>query len=242
MTVSTAAMIAWMQARKGNVSYSMDHRDGPDSYDCSSAIYYAGISGGMSELDWACSTETEHAWLEANEWECIAENEEFDCQYGDIFIWGQKGYSAGAFGHTGIFLDTEGTIIHCNYPDDGIGIAEHDDLWMRVGQPYYYCYRYKGAPATTPNPAQTEHAVTQFEQEIANGVSLQNSPQPYFEATVSGDYWVEAHPFSGAEEKELFKKGTRVRVYEKVNGYSRVGSPQSYQWIEDKVLTEHKDL
>ena len=102
MTVSTAEMIAWMQARKGNVSYSMDHRDGPDSYDCSSAIYYAGVSGGMSELDWACSTETEHAWLEANGWECIAENEEFDCQYGDIFIWGQKGYSAGEFGHTGM--------------------------------------------------------------------------------------------------------------------------------------------
>ena len=54
MTVSTAGMIAWMQARKGNVSYSMDRRDGPDSYDCSSAIYYAGVSGGMSELDWAC--------------------------------------------------------------------------------------------------------------------------------------------------------------------------------------------
>ncbi len=35
--------------------------------------------------------------------------------------------------------------------------------------------------------------------------------------------WIEAHPFSGAEEKELFKKGTRVRVYEKVNGYSRIG-------------------
>lgn len=66
MTVSTAEMIAWMQARKGNVSYSMDHRDGPDSYDCSSAIYYAGISGGMSMLDWACSTETEHDWLKAN--------------------------------------------------------------------------------------------------------------------------------------------------------------------------------
>ena len=71
---------------------------------------------------------------------------------------------------------------------------------------------------------------------------MQNSQQPYFEATVSGDYWVEAHPFSGAEEKELFKKGTRVRVYEKVNGYSRIGSPQSYQWIEDKVLIDHKDL
>lgn len=121
----------------------------------------------MSKLDLACSTETEHDWLKDNRWECIAENEEFDCQYGDIFIWGRKGYSAGEFGHTGIFLDTEGTIIHCNYPDDGIGIDEHDDL----------------------------------------------------------------HAFSGAEEKELFKKGTRVRVYEKVNGYSRIGSPQSYQWI-----------
>lgn len=113
---------------------------------------------------------------------------------------------------------------------------------MRVGRPYYYCYRYKGNTETVPNQEQIENATTQFEREIANGVSLQNSQQPYFEATVSGDYWVEAHPFSGAEEKELFKKGTRVRVYEKVNGYSRIGSPQSYQWIEDKVLTDHKDL
>lgn len=92
MTVSTAEMIAWMQARKGNVSYSMDHRDGPDSYDCSSAIYY--------------------------------------------------------------------------------------------------CYRYKGNTETVPNQEQIENATTQFEREIANGVSLQNSQQPYFEATVSGDYWV----------------------------------------------------
>lgn len=67
MTSSTTEMIAWMQARKGNVSYSMDHRDGPYSYDCSSAIYYAGISGGMSKLDWACSTETEHDWLKDND-------------------------------------------------------------------------------------------------------------------------------------------------------------------------------
>ncbi|WP_423253337.1 peptidoglycan amidohydrolase family protein, partial [Melissococcus plutonius] len=31
-------MIQWMEDRKGKVTYSMEHRYGPNSYDCSSAV------------------------------------------------------------------------------------------------------------------------------------------------------------------------------------------------------------
>ncbi|WP_369118315.1 peptidoglycan amidohydrolase family protein, partial [Enterococcus thailandicus] len=33
--MSKEAMIQWMTARERKVSYSMDHRTGPNSYDCS---------------------------------------------------------------------------------------------------------------------------------------------------------------------------------------------------------------
>lgn len=87
--------IAWMQARKGRVTYSMEYRDGEDSYDCSSAIYYALRSGGAVSAGWAVNTEYEHDWLIKNGYELIAENTECNAQRGDIFIWGRKGASAG---------------------------------------------------------------------------------------------------------------------------------------------------
>lgn len=34
------AVINWFQARKGKVSYSMTNRLGPNSYDCSSAVFF----------------------------------------------------------------------------------------------------------------------------------------------------------------------------------------------------------
>jgi len=42
----TDVALAWMNARKGRVVYSMEQRWGPSSYDCSSAIYYALIAAG----------------------------------------------------------------------------------------------------------------------------------------------------------------------------------------------------
>ena len=38
MAVNIETAIAWMRARQGQVSYSMDDRNGPDSYDCSSSV------------------------------------------------------------------------------------------------------------------------------------------------------------------------------------------------------------
>lgn len=145
MTINIETAIAWMREREGQVYYSMEYRDGPDSYDCSSSVYYALRSAGASSAGWAVNTEYEHDWLIKNGYELIAENTECNAQRGDIFIWGRKGASAGAFGHTGMFVDSD-NIIHCNYAYNGISINNHDERWYYAGQPYFYIYR-----LTNPN-------------------------------------------------------------------------------------------
>lgn len=140
MTINIETAIAWMEAREGKVSYSMEYRDGDDSYDCSSAMYYSLRSAGASSAGWAVNTEYEHDWLIKNGYELIAENQEWNAQRGDIFIYGRRGYSAGAGGHTGMFVDSD-NIIHCNYARNGITVNNHDAIWNAAGQPYFYAYR-----------------------------------------------------------------------------------------------------
>ena len=151
MGLNLETAIAWMRARKGQVSYSMDDRNGPDSYDCSSSIYYALLSGGAVSAGWAVNTEYEHDWLKKNGYELIAENTPWDAQRGDVFIWWRKGYSSGAGGHTGIFVDSD-NIIHCNYRYDGITVNDHDDIWLYAGRPYYYVYRLTNPNAQPEKP------------------------------------------------------------------------------------------
>jgi hypothetical protein len=140
MSINIEKAITWMEAREGRVSYSMEERDGDDSYDCSSSMYYSLRSAGASSAGWAVNTEYMHDWLIKNGYELIAENTECTAQRGDIFIWGKRGASAGAFGHTGMFIDSV-NIIHCNYAYNGISINSHDERWYYAGQPYYYIYR-----------------------------------------------------------------------------------------------------
>lgn len=69
-------------------------------------------------------------------------------------------------------------------------------------------------------------------------VELPKRDQAYYEATVSIDYYLESQPSLDSEDKEFVAAGTRVRVYEKKDGWSRVNYKDSDQWIEDKYLTE----
>ena len=151
MTINIENAIAWMRARQGLVSYSMDYRDGDDSYDCSSSVYYALRSAGAVSAGWAVNTEYEHDWLIKNGYELIAENTECEAQRGDVFIWGRKGASAGAGGHTGIFVDSE-NIIHCNYRYNGITVNSHDYIWALAGQPFFYMYRLSNPNAEPEAP------------------------------------------------------------------------------------------
>lgn len=139
--------LAWFYARKGRVFYSMENRNGPNSYDCSSSVYHALKEAGLLPASyWIGNTDTLFDALEKNGWVRLSEdaNGEADTQRGDIFIWGIRGNSGGALGHTGMFVDAD-NVINCRY-QAGIVIDNHDWLWSASGYPPYAFYRYVGKP------------------------------------------------------------------------------------------------
>lgn len=149
--------LAWFYARKGRVFYSMESRNGPNSYDCSSSVYYALKEAGLLPASyWIGNTDTLFDALEKNGWVRVPEdvNGEADTQRGDIFIWGIRGNSGGALGHTGMFVDAD-NIINCRY-QAGIVIDNHDWLWSASGYPPYAFYRYVGKPKETKRVALPE--------------------------------------------------------------------------------------
>lgn len=143
MTINLETSIRWMSDRVGKVTYSMDYRNGPNSYDCSSAVYYALMAGGAISAGWAVNTEYMHDWLIRNGYVLVAENKPFNAQRHDVFIWGKRGYSSGEGGHTGIFVDNV-NIIHCNFKRNGITIDDYNKVSRGM---YYYLYR----PANQPS-------------------------------------------------------------------------------------------
>ncbi|HEM5429178.1 TPA: glucosaminidase domain-containing protein [Streptococcus suis] len=149
MTINLETSIRWMSDRVGKVTYSMDYRNGPNSYDCSSAVYYALMAGGAISAGWAVNTEYEHDWLIKNGYKLIAENQDWDAKRGDIFIWGRRGQSSGAGGHTGIFVDPD-NIIHCNYANNSITINNYNQTAAASGWMYCYVYRLGNQPTTSP--------------------------------------------------------------------------------------------
>ncbi|MEF2026223.1 peptidoglycan amidohydrolase family protein [Streptococcus canis] len=163
MTVDTEKAIAWMGSKEGRVSYSMDYRNGPDSYDCSSAICSALIYAGASNPGWLLNTEYMHDWLVQNGFELIAENEDWDSQRADITIWGFRGQSAGAGGHVVMFIDPD-NIIHCNYARNNITIDNYNQTAAASGWMYSYVYRYSGSQ-TQP----TNKSIDELAQEVLAG-------------------------------------------------------------------------
>jgi hypothetical protein len=166
MAINMEQAIAWMEARRGKVTYSMDFRNGPNSYDCSSAVYYALISAGAISAGWAVNTEYEHDWLIKNGFKLIAENSVFSAQRGDIFIWGKRGQSAGAGGHTGIFVDSN-NIIHCNSARNGITVDGYLAVARAAGNKYYYIYRPSGQSTVSSSTA--GKSIDQLVQETLAG-------------------------------------------------------------------------
>lgn len=131
-------LINWFQCRLGKVTYSMESRYGPNSYDCSSAMYYALNESGFLPLGTMGNTETLFNHLEAHGWTQL--NDSF-YQKGDIFIWGVRGSTSGSAGHTGVFIDSE-NIIHCNFTANGISINNYESYWETKNKPECTVYRY----------------------------------------------------------------------------------------------------
>ena len=147
-------VIEWFTQRQGRVSYSMDYRNGPNSYDCSSAIYHALIYAGILPQGFRIgNTETEFVDLPKFGFQRIEAdaNGYIPTQRGDIFIWGKQGYTLGANGHTGIYLDSD-NIIHCAYAYNGIHTDNHDDLARVNNTQYLTIFRYTGKPQNAPAP------------------------------------------------------------------------------------------
>lgn len=148
-------VIDWFAQRQGRVSYSMNYRNGPNSYDCSSAIYHALIYAGILPAGFRIgNTETEFVDLPKFGFQRIEAdiNGYIPTQRGDIFIWGKQGYTNGADGHTGIFIDNN-NIIHCAYGYNGIHIDNHDKLAEINNTQYLTIFRYTGKPQNAPAPA-----------------------------------------------------------------------------------------
>lgn len=148
--------LKWFYDRKGKVTYSMDRRLGPSSYDCSSSVYLSLKQGGYLPVSFRVgNTDTLFRDLESNGWSQLQPNAQgnFDTQRGDIFIWGVRGASGGGAGHTGAFVDAD-NVIHCSYGYNGIHVDNYD--WLRSIQnpvPTQTFYRYTGASAPAPTNA-----------------------------------------------------------------------------------------
>ena len=146
--------IEWFQQRQGRVSYSMINRNGANSYDCSSSIYHALIYAGILPAGFRIgNTETEFVDLPKFGFQRIEAdaNGYIPTQRGDIFIWGKQGYTNGAGGHTGVFID-QNNIIHCSYGYNGIHTDNHDWLAGINNVQYLTIFRYTGKPQPAPAP------------------------------------------------------------------------------------------
>lgn len=183
------AMIKWMSERLGKVTYSMANRLGPSSYDCSSAVYNALIAGGFLKAGSMGNTETLFNDLENSGWEQVKPvNGNYPAKRGDIFIWGTRGQTLGAAGHTGIFVDDNDNIIHCNFGFDGISINDHDYIWGFNGCPGITIYRYTGNSSGKPDPKpNTPKPVDPVPQDPSKRITMSGTFYPDRQLAVSAD-------------------------------------------------------
>lgn len=165
-------MIDWMQKKDAaGVTYSMDYRNGPRSYDCSSAVFYSLIAGGFRRPGSLIGNTDTLFSLEGTLLKPI--NRANGLQKGDIFVSGRKGGSGGAAGHTGFALNAT-QAIHCSTRFNGIGISSNADSAVRAfnGAPVYW-YRLTGTTTAAPEPTpiappadKPVEAVTTFSEEL----------------------------------------------------------------------------
>ena len=221
------------------VHYDMGDRYGNDAdgdgrieFDCSSAVSYA------LEISLNNNTETLQQALPAIGYAKVfdAVDGSFDAQRGAVVIWAPRDGSSslGAFGHV-LIMTSDSTAIHCNYGMDGVTENDYNYIWDLNGRPREIVFRESGTPA--PAPAQSA-----FDKELDVNARLEVSDKPYYEGTLTTDYYVEAGPRIDSQDKEFIAAGTRVRVYEKLNGWARINHPASSQWVEDKYLDDCTDM
>lgn len=167
------------QLKNRGITYSMSgSRIGTDgTADCSGAVYISFVKGGAKPHSYPVNTESEHAWLIANGFELIAFNKEWNMQRGDVLIFGLKGQSAGAGGHTAIAVD-HNNVIHCNYAHNGVTVNSETTMPYSMG---WYVYRYKGAkptsqPQAKPQPTGINWIKEEWRFTLSERIKLRTAP------------------------------------------------------------------
>lgn len=220
----TDKMISWFNQRKGKVTYSMERRTGPNSYDCSSAVYYAVCEALNLKIDWARDTASLPAFLLNHGFEKITENSEWQARRGDIVIWSKQKGVSGAEAHTGVFTDNS-HIIHCNYNSNGISVNGENSLSSLYNW-NYECYRLK----------EIKNAESE-EVEIMNRIK----DEVY---TLQGSYSIDSLPWGCSDKKNLGNakdyQGKTVTVTRKWGNYWYVKELGGF--VDSRAFTKLKDI
>ena len=167
------------QLKNRGITYSMSgSRIGTDgTADCSGAVYISLVKAGATKYSYPVNTESEHAWLIANGFDLIAFNKSWNMQRGDVLIFGLKGQSAGAGGHTAIAVD-HNNVIHCNYAHNGVSVNPETTMPYSMG---WYVYRYKGAkpnpqPQPQPQPTGIQWIKEEWRFTLSERIKLRTAP------------------------------------------------------------------
>ena len=167
------------QLKNRGITYSMSgSRIGTDgTADCSGAVYISLVNGGAKKHSYPVNTESEHAWLIANGFDLIAFNKEWNMQRGDVLIFGIKGQSAGAGGHTAIAVD-HNNVIHCNYAHNGVTVNSETTMPYSMG---WYVYRQKASkptpkPTPKPQPTSTDWISEKWHFTLSERIKLRTAP------------------------------------------------------------------
>lgn len=151
--VDIVKTVEWFEANKNKLTYSMyGSRNGTDgTADCSGSVTEALYEAGATQPDYLYSTEGLHRYLLANGFKLVVDNDQngWHSNYGDVVIWGQKGYSLGAGGHVGLISssddDNPAFISTCYYTggqkNTAVQELSYNDFVKRANYPYYYVYR-----------------------------------------------------------------------------------------------------
>lgn len=202
-------LIKWFQDRKGKVGYSMSSaRSGPNYYDCSSAVYSAlKYAGFKTKINYLGSTVS--LWEDIGPDALMTEIPRNQARRGDLFLAGGRGAaSAGANGHTGVFLDNN-TIIHCNYADNGISVTPQQG---RSGSPIY-CFRLNNKFADVSIGGHISNMPTSSKTELAVQEALKQVGKPYVYGAVGPNSFDCSGLVIYAYKRAGFNIGHRATTY-----------------------------
>ncbi|MBP1044401.1 hypothetical protein I6N95_25665 [Vagococcus sp. BWB3-3] len=189
--------VDWMKTRKGKITYSMSQRLGPNSYDCSSAVFNALIAGGfLPQGSFIGNTET----LYSLEGKLLIPIGPSQAAYGDVFVSGVKGGSLGSGGHTGIFIDNK-AIIHCTYGYGSNNMAITPAYqWMGdySGLPVHY-YRLKNSGGIIIPEGENKPQMTILVVDGYWGLATSKRAQEYFGCAIRDG--IISHQFKSAHNQ-----------------------------------------